>query len=382
MLTVVTVARSVWREPRPDDAPPVGRRDRLLAGGFAAVAVAEGVARPDLAWRPLVTALALVLVPALLWRRVRPLTAALAGWGVAGVLSVLQLTAHTGDLGLWSTTAVLVLLGSLVRWGSGREVVLGTVVVAAVVVLGMLASSAGPADLLGGTALLLLVAALAAAFRARADLSRRQQAEIRSRERVALARELHDTVAHHVSAIAVQAQAGRFVAATRPEKAVEALAAIEAEASRALADMRAIVRVLRDDDDVARSPQPGVADLPSLARHDPAPSVEVRLDGTLSRLPGPVDAALHRLAQEAVTNAVRHARNATRVLVDVRRQGDVVTLRVTDDGCPEPGAVPEPGFGLRGMAERAQLLGGTLTAGPGPDRGWVVEAVLPAQVPA
>src|SRR5687768_17281025 len=115
------VGRSLWHEPRPDHVPPVGRPDRLLAGVFAVAALVEGVVRPDLAWRPLVTVLALALVPALLWRRREPLVAALVGWGVAGLLSVLQLATDSGDLGLLSMIVVLVLLYSLVRWGSGRE---------------------------------------------------------------------------------------------------------------------------------------------------------------------------------------------------------------------------------------------------------------------
>lgn len=376
---MVTFRRSIWHEPRPADTPPVGRLDWLLVGVFAAAALVEGIARSDLAWRPLVTVLALALMPALLWRRGLPLMAALVGWGVAGLLSVLQLTAHAGDLGLYSMMADLILLYSLVRWGSGREMVWGTAFVTVVVALGMYASAAGWADLFGASVLLLLIVALAAVFRYRADLWHRQRREIRNQERVALARELHDIVAHHVSAIAVQAQAGGVVAGIQPEKAAEFLAVIEAEASRTLAEMRSMVRVLREEGTVAYSPQQGVADLPALARADATPTVEVSLDGSLTRLARPVDAALYRLAQESLTNAVRHARSATRVGIDVRREGDAVRLRVSDDGQTEPGPAPEPGFGLLGMAERAQLLGGSLCAGPGPGGGWVVEAVLPVE---
>jgi signal transduction histidine kinase len=376
---VATVRRSIWHEPRPADAPPIGRLDWLLVGGFAAAALVESIVRPGLAWRPFVTVLALALIPALLWRRGRPLMAALVGWGVAGLLSVLQLTAHAGDLGLYSMMAVLVLLYSLVRWGSGREMVSGTAFVTVVVALGMYAASAGWADVFGGSVLLLLFVALAAVFRYRADLWHRQQREIRNQERAALARELHDTVAHHVSAIAVQAQAGGVVAGIQPEKAAEVLAAIESEASRTLAEMRSMVRVLREEESVAYSPQLGVADLPALARDDATPTVEVSLNGSLTRLARPVDAALYRLAQESLTNAVRHARSATRVGIDVHREGDAVRLRVSDDGQTEPGPAPEPGFGLLGMAERAQLLGGSLSAGPGSEGGWVVEAVLPVE---
>jgi len=379
---VVTLRRSVWHEPRPGHVPPVGRLDWLLAGVFAVASLVEGVARPGLAWRPLVVVLALALVPALLWRRQRPLHAALVGWGVAGLLSGLQLAAHPGDLDLYSMTAVLILLHALVRWGSGREMVVGTAFVAVVVALGMYASSTGAVDVFGGSALLLLVIALAAVFRYRADLWHRQQREIRNEERVGLARELHDTVAHHVSAIAVQAQAGGVVVDSQPEKAAEVLAAIESEASRTLAEMRSMVRVLRDEDAVGHSPQRGVADLPSLARGDATPTVEVALQGSLTRLDRPVDAALYRLAQEALTNAVRHARSASRVRIEVRREGEDVRLRVSDDGRAEPGPAPQPGFGLLGMGERAQLLGGSLNAGPGPGGGWLVEAVLPAKMHA
>jgi signal transduction histidine kinase len=376
------VRRPIWDESRPADAPPVGRLDWLLVGVLAAAVVVEAIVRPGLSWRPLVTVLALALAPALLWRRDHPLPAALVGWGVAGLLSVVQLAADSGDLGLYSMMAVLVLLYSLVRWGSGREVVAGTAFVAVVVALGMYAASAGWADVFGGTVLLLLFVALAAVFRYRAALWQRQQREIRNQERVGLARELHDTVAHHVSAIAVQAQAGRVVAGADPGKAAEVLAAIESEASRTLAEMRSMVRVLREDDAVAYSPQLGVADLPALARADAGPTVEVSLDASLTELAPPVDAALYRLAQESLTNAVRHARSATRVGIDVRRDGDAIRLRVCDDGRIESGPVPEPGFGLLGMAERAHLLGGSLSAGPGPQGGWVVEAVLPAEAPA
>ncbi|MGN6331364.1 MAG: sensor histidine kinase [Motilibacteraceae bacterium] len=381
-----TVRRSIWHEPRPADVPPVGRLDRLLVGVFAAAAlvegIVEGIVRPNLAWRPLVTVLALALAPALLWRRERPLLAALVGWGVAGLFSVLQLTVHAGDLGPYSMLAVLILLYSLVRWGCGREIVWGTAFVAAVVALGMYASSAGWAEVFGGSVLLLLLVALATVFRYRADLWHRERREIRNQERVALARELHDTVAHHVSAIAVQAQAGGVVAGLQPEMAAEVLAAIESEASRTLAEMRSMVRVLREEEAVAYAPRPGVADLPALARADATPTVEVSVDGFSTRLAGPVDAALYRIAQESLTNALRHARGATRVQIDVRRESSAVRLRVSDDGQTEAGPAPERGFGLLGMAERTRLLGGSLRAGPSPEGGWLVEAVLPVQAPA
>ncbi|MET9272386.1 hypothetical protein [Kribbella sp. NPDC003557] len=122
-------------------------------GVFAAAALVEGIIRPDLARRPLVTVLAVAVIPALI------------EWSVAGLLSVFQLTAHAGDLGLYSM--MVILLHSLVRWGSGREIVLGTAFVTVVVAPGMYAASASWADVFGGIVLLLLFVALAAVFRYR-----------------------------------------------------------------------------------------------------------------------------------------------------------------------------------------------------------------------
>lgn len=376
---MVAVRHVIWHEPRPADAPPIGRFDWLLVGVIATAALVEGFARPDLALRPLVIALGLAVLPALLCRRSHPLAAALYGWGVAGLLSVVQLTTHADDLGLFSMLAVLILLYSLVRWGSGRDMVWGMAFVAVAVALGMYASAAGWADVFGGIVLVLLVVALAAVFRYRADLWHRQQREIRNEERVRLARELHDTVAHHVSAIVVQAQAGGVVAGTDPGKAAEILSAIESEASRTLAEMRSMVRVLRDDEAVVYSPQQGVADLLGLARTDALPTVDVSLDDVPTGRTQAVDAALYRLAQESLTNALRHAPSATRVGIVVRGEGTSVRLRVMNDGHAETDSASEPGFGLMGMAERVHLLGGSFSAGPTPDGGWMVEAVLPVE---
>ena len=373
--------RALWREPRPVGPPPVRRADWLLVGGFEAATLVESIARPQLAGRPDVILLAMAVLPVLLWRRSHPLTACLVGFGVAGLLSATQLVTRTADLGPSSMMAILILLYSLVRWGSGREIAVGLPCVVAVVALGMYAAAAGSADLIGGSLLLMLFVALAAVFRSRAELWQRRQREIRNEERLALARELHDTVAHHVSAIAVQAQAGGVVVRTQPEQAAAVLATIETEASRTLAEMRDMVRVLREDGWEAYSPQPGVTDLAGLARADAIPDIEVSLSGAVTGLPGPVDAAVYRIAQEAVTNAVRHAHHATHIAIDVCRVGEVVRLRVTDDGVTPAGSAAPSGFGLTGMAERAQLLGGSLSAGPGPGGGWVVEAVLPVQVP-
>lgn len=370
---------SIWGEPRPADPPPIGRLDWLLVGVLAIAALIEGIARPGLVGQPFVTGLAVALMPALVWRRNRPLLMCVIGFAVAGLLSALAWATATDEIGLYSMMAVLILLYSLVRWGSGRDIVLGLVCVAISAGFGLSVTSAGPAEVIGSVLLLLLFVAFATVFRYRAALWDRQQRAVRNHERLALARELHDTVAHHVSAIAVQAQAGGVVVGTQPDQASGIFAAIESEASLTLAEMRAMVRVLRDDQADAYAPRLGVTALTGLVRSDSTPAVEVSLTGSLAGLPPAVDAAVYRIAQEALTNALRHARNATRVVIELRAEGDVVRVRVVDDGLPASRAGVEHGFGLPGMTERAHMLGGSMRAGPGADRGWVVEAVLPAR---
>ena len=275
---------------------------------------------------------------------------------------------------------VLVLVYALVRWGSGREIVIGLALVLVAAVVGTVADYTGLVELFGGVAILAASVAGGAAFRYRAESWRRALDQVRSQERVGLARELHDVVAHHVSAIAVQAQAGRAMAGQRPEAALEALSVIEVEASRTLAEMRATVRVLRDAVPAEYTPQPGVADLMALARLDPDPVVDVELAGDLAGLPFQVDTAVYRLAQEALTNALRHARHASRVEIRVVEGDGRLRLRVTDDGRLDPARPASHGFGLLGMTERVQLLGGTLAAGPAPEGGWSVDAELPTEV--
>jgi signal transduction histidine kinase len=278
---------------------------------------------------------------------------------------------------------VLVLAYALFRWGSGREAAAGLAIILVPATMSVLGTSTGVAEAIGGTGVLMSAFALGWAVRSQHDARERRLEQVKSEERVLLARELHDTVAHHVSAIAVHAQAGRALAATSPSSPLEALEVIEVEASRTLAEMRAMVRVLRNEAPVDYAPQPGVADLARLSGPSPAgPRVEVTVAGGLATLPAAIDAAVFRIAQEAVTNALRHARNAT--LVDVRVAGDrsTVSLVVRDDGDPVADPTPEAGYGLTGMVERAALLGGACQAGPCPGRGWAVSATLPRQVSA
>jgi signal transduction histidine kinase len=142
--------------------------------------------------------------------------------------------------------------------------------------------------------------------------------------------------------------------------------------------MRTMVGALRERDDADLAPQVGAADIQRLARSvGDEPLVEVHLSGDLEDLSASVGAASYRIAEESVTNALRHARHATRIVVRVNGERDYIRLTVRDDGDAVPTTRPRDGYGVAGMTERATLLGGTLQAGPGPDRGWVVDAAIP-----
>ena len=376
--------RSVLDEPRPSAPPARVWRDWALLAVVTVFAVLEGVLRDDLPLPVLSVVLTVGLAPLLLWRRTHPLAVVATTFGVVALVDIGLIAADAPALDVYTMLYVLLLPYALFRWGSGREAVTGLAIILVPATLALSVSWPGFADALGGVGVLISAFALGWAVRTQQGARERRLEQVKSEERVLLARELHDTVAHHVSAIAVQAQAGRALAATSPSAPLEALQVIEVEASRTLAEMRAMVRVLRNEAPVDYAPQPGVADLERLSGASPAgPRVEITVSGDLAALPTTIDAAVFRIAQEAVTNALRHARNAT--LVDVRVTGDRSTLSlvVSDDGDPGPAdAAPEAGFGLTGMVERAQLLGGTCRAGPCPGRGWAVSATLPRQVPA
>ena len=375
---VRNAVRSVLAEPRAPNPPARVWLDWVLVAVLVPTAVLEGILRDDVVWRPVALVLALGLVFPLLWRRTSPLAAVAAAFGALMVVAIAALFGADGSVGLDTTAFVVLFFYSLFRWGSGREAVIGTAIILVTAALAVAADYTGLVDAVLGMMFLLFPAALGASVRFRATARLRETEQIKLREREQLARELHDTVAHHVSAIVIRAQAGRVVAASRPEAAVDALEVIEGEASRALAEMRTMVGALRRAEEPDLVPQQGVADIERLARGaGDSPRVEVELSGDLDDLRPSVGAALYRLAQESVTNAVRHARHATRI--DVRVVGDdrSVRLTVSDDGDAGPLSASSSSYGIAGMTERAKLLGGALEAGPSRPRGWTVNAVLP-----
>lgn len=344
----------------------------MLVGVLVPVAVIEGVLRPDLSWRVLSVVVSVGLVVTLLWRRSRPLQVVAIAFGACLASSIVVGADFPKQYVLVS---LLVLPFSAARWGSGHEAVLGAAMVFGKVGISALLGYLSLGDLVAGCVILSAGTALGAAFRYRSRARARELDQIKLLERERLARDLHDTVAHHVSAMAIRAQAGIATAPVDPDAAVDALKVIDAEAARALDEMRGMVRLLRDGGPADLSPGPQLADVEKLASRG-RPAVDVEVVGPTDDLPSPVGAAVFRLAQEAVTNARRHARHATRVDVRVVVDDRAVHVRVSDDG--EPGLTRRPvGFGLTGMIERASLLGGTCEAGPNPDRGWTVTAVLP-----
>ena len=258
------------------------------------------------------------LAPTLLWRRTHPFAVVAVAFGVSAVVDVGLIIGDEPALDMYTMIYFLLLPYALFRWASGREVLAGLAIILVAATTGVLPELDRVGDLIGGAAVLMTSMALGVTARSQHEHRQRRLEQVKAEERVGLARELHDTVAHHVSAIAIQAQAGRALAASRPAASVEALEVIEAEASRALAEMRAMVRVLRNQEPADYAPQPGVADLERLAgAPTTGPRVEVKLSGDLATLEAAVDAAVFRIAQEAVTNALRHARNATLVEVCV-----------------------------------------------------------------
>ncbi|MEV0565210.1 sensor histidine kinase [Dactylosporangium sp. NPDC050588] len=213
-----------------------------------------------------------------------------------------------------------------------------------------------------------------------ADAELERAARRSADERLRIARELHDVVAHSMSVITVQATYGRLTLDREPAKAADALAAIETTGRESLAELRRVLAALRDQQPAATAPAPGLPDLPRLAAQTEAAGV--RVDLAVTGDPRPLGAGLeltvYRIVQEALTNVIRHAA-ATRARVSVAYTDAEVTVEVTDDGrgadeVPDPAA---DGHGLSGMRERAALFGGTLSTAPAPSGGFRVRAVLP-----
>ncbi|MEB3963997.1 histidine kinase [Streptomyces kunmingensis] len=208
---------------------------------------------------------------------------------------------------------------------------------------------------------------------------RRQAAALRLEQRTEFARDLHDFVAHHVTGIVVQAQGAQAMAGRKPELVPPALQRIEQAGSEALTSMRHMVGMLRDaDGEVTLTPLAGIGEVRTLVEEFAAVGgarARLELEGTFDDLPVEVSTTAHRVVMEALTNVRKHAQGCSEVRVRVERSGDRLTVRVSDDGRPRH--VSQSGFGLKGLAERVGLIGGSVQAGPATGGGWGVEATLP-----
>jgi signal transduction histidine kinase len=368
-----TVA-TAWSRPAVTGAEGPRPRDIVLVAVAAAASIIEGAARPDLDWPVATILVTLTIITALLWRRTRPLLAVAIMTGMTSAFALADALMDDVELNALVTTFVLLTIPyALFRWGSGRARITGAVIIAAGLLFSSALGSSPIADTIAGVAFLGGACLIGALRRERVESRARLLDTVRAREREALARDLHDTVAHHVSAIVIHAQ----VASTNPEdtaRVAGSLGVIESEAQAVLADMRSLVRTLRAPTDYA--PTAGLDELARLTDPGPPP-VTVQIDAP-EEVPGIVASTLFRLAQEGVTNARRHAVAATAIDVSVTVDAGTALITVRDDGAPARPAAGG-GHGLQGMAERAALLGGEVVAGPGPARGWTLRASLPLQ---
>ena len=212
------------------------------------------------------------------------------------------------------------------------------------------------------------------------DFVHRQALETARRdERVGLARELHDVVAHHVTGMVVQAQATRFAGRGNADSMMSALDSIETAGADTLAAIRQLVGLLRDPDDGASGPPP--EQISQLVRRfaEHGPPVDLRMADNAG-WPPEVASTVYRVVQEALTNVARHAAGARSVIVTVSGDPRQITVEVADDA-PTARHRPGGGYGLVGMRERVEALGGKLRAGPLPGAGWAVRAWLPVGRP-
>ncbi|GAA1231003.1 hypothetical protein GCM10009665_21760 [Kitasatospora nipponensis] len=363
------------------------RTDVLLGLAFAAVLAATAYHRAEAGRRDWLLdcgVSAVVCLAALLRGRHRLAAVAVGLSVVAAAALASSGTGYlTGQPGVAASLALAVLAGSAVRvlppWRAALVAAAGLAVTA----LGRLATTSTPGGsfhagvqgwLVGlGTGLVLRL------------LEHRRQAAVeavRREERLALARELHDFVAHHVSGIVMHAHAAQIMLRKRPDDLGAALADIERSGIDAMDAMRRVVALLRDVEDGAAFTA-GPEQLVDLVRRfeEHGPPVDLRLPTGAPSWPPVVTSTVYRVVQESLTNIARHARGARAATVTIAQDRTDITVEIGDDAPPHPPirASPRGGYGLVGMRERVEALGGTLDAGPRPVTGWSVRATVPLQ---
>ena len=357
------------------------RNDLLLSLGFMLLALAEVWLAPSMGlsveqrW---VESLALVLVSVCFaFRRVRPTAAAVTVLGLLVAVSV-TLTDSRG----WDIAVVMLTMYSAARHAGriGALSVLGAGAAYGVLVTA-LEGFEGFWNFVGNFLFYLVLMVLTPwaaglALRRRQELSRDDADRAVEQERTRIARELHDVVGHALGVIVVQAEGERAaLPADAPESTREALANIAGCARDALSDVRRLLVVMRTDN--ALDPQPGLGDVPRLLEGMTTAGLpaELVMEGEVRKLPPGVDLSAYRVIQEALTNSLRHSRDA-RATVVLRYLPDAIDIVVTDDGRAVPGGDTR-GFGLLGMRERVALFGGSFEAGPRVGGGFGVHVTLP-----
>ena len=308
---------------------------------------------------------------ALYWRRYQPLV-------VLGVnLAALTVLMGLGDPDQWALPFALYGVGRYAT--NDQRSYLGVGATLVLVAISSLVDGE-PAGSIGFALVFVFVTwYIGRRIRNRGDYLRLLQERAAQEERTRIARELHDIVAHQVSLMMVQAGAAKTVAAADPVGARQAMEAVEKAGRQALDELRHLIGVLRPEaqvDDLG--PQPGLADIPRLVEHLGAAGLHVSLttNGAQTALPARVDLSTYRIVQEALTNVLKHAGHDARAEVRLSTDNHGVAIEVIDNG---HGAtiLPGSGHGIAGMRERAQLLGGSLDAGPRPGGGFQVVAHLP-----
>ncbi|MEW2414319.1 sensor histidine kinase [Streptomyces sp. NPDC046866] len=331
---------------------------------------------------PVLAALGLVLAAVLVRRA--PLAA--LGLMLLNGAFVLFLS-HSPGLTAASVAAAAAALGRVAVTRSRRTAALAAAATVLVVVTGQFAVPAdtGPDRVLTQSQLPVVVAAWLIGDSVRRSREAAAQAHARATEqaltdeRLRIARELHDMVAHSIGVIAIQAGVGSRVIGKQPDRARESLQAIEATSRETLASLRRTLGTLRRSEPAALAPTPGLDGLDRLvaaAAEDTGVQVELVWSGSPRPLPRDIELAAYRIVQEALTNVVRHAR-AGHCRVEVAYGDGEFALEVADDGRGLPPEGPGSGFGITGMRERAELLGGRLEAGPLAGGGFRVAAGLP-----
>lgn len=400
--------------PTPAPTASSGRTSPFVVDAIVAAAltftlgmlsVAVGISTSSTVGGTVAALTSLGMPAALAWRRTRPVGSAIAVYAMA-LAHVLAGVILTG-----SDLVIFVALYSVTVYGPvwARRTALGSALFGCLIVGGWyLYYSYGPfevrsvvsaltvAGLLGALVLASWAIGLMRRARvvqietlaeraARLELERDQQAQIATAaERARIAREMHDIVAHSLSVIIAQADGGRYAAATSPEAATHALTTISETGRDALADMRRILGVLRDDGQgaAALAPQPAQADLDALVAHvrDAGLAVSLVRMGTARPLPPGAGLTIYRIAQESLTNILKHAGPGANATVLLQWAPTSLVLQVDDDGRGAAAVSDGAGHGLLGMRERAAMLGGSLSAGPRPGGGYRVRAEIP--VPA